>query len=92
MRLIQQQDEHMPPKFLNPNWLLSDYSRSSFNDSSSNRNRPLLLFEVFKDENEEYTELCIIQVKIIHFYFLYFEQVLIIYLRYFSVRWKGLLQ
>ena len=65
MRLIQQ-DEYMPPKFLNPNWLLSDY-RNSFCDIAT-FNRPLLLFEVYKDEKEEYTDLCIIQVCLLNFY------------------------
>ena len=58
MRLIEQQDDHLSPKFLNCNWLLSDRSDTVFS-----KNRPLLLFEVCDQaEAEEHIELCIIQV------------------------------
>lgn len=58
MRLIEQQDDHLSPKFLNYNWLLSDRS-----DTVSSKNRPMLLFEVCNEPgSEEYAELCIIQV------------------------------
>ena len=68
MRLIQQQDDQISPRFFNTNWLLSDHL-SPFNDSSSLQNRPLLLFEVFKDNVEEYLELCVIQVSVYYFCF-----------------------
>ncbi len=64
MRLIEQQEEHISPKFLNSHLQhLSDLR--SGNDSGSGpsfKSRPLLVFEVYKDSAEEYVELCVIQV------------------------------
>lgn len=61
MRLIEQQEEHISPKFLNSH--LQHLSDLRSNDSApSFKSRPLLVFEVYKDSAEEYVELCVIQV------------------------------
>ncbi|KAI2798197.1 Ubiquitin carboxyl-terminal hydrolase 19 [Blomia tropicalis] len=58
VRIIQPLDNHLFPKYPNPNWLLADYGTTA---KESNNNRQLLLFEVFDDEQEDYVEIYIMQ-------------------------------
>lgn len=64
MRLIEQTDPTQLPKFLNSNWLLSDYQNMNEDSSCSRKpQQPLfLLFEINGDECEDFMELCILQV------------------------------
>lgn len=67
MRMIETQEDHITPKFLNANWHFSDLrndgASGASSSSSSSKGRPLLVFEVPRDSAEDNVELCVIQVR-----------------------------